>query len=78
LDDRGVVVASIDTDGIDGSTDAAGAIVDSETVPDPDEGKAALARNDAYPFLDERNALLRTGETGTNVNDLRVLVVDGQ
>jgi hydroxypyruvate reductase len=66
---------AVDTDGLDGSTDAAGALVDGETVADPAAARAALADNDAYPFLDERGALLRTGPTGTNVNDLRVLVV---
>ena len=72
-----IVVAGIDTDGLDGSTDAAGAIVDGETVPPEDRGavRTALRNHDAYPFLDERGALVETGETGTNVNDLRVVVV---
>lgn len=69
-------LASVDTDGIDGPTDVAGAIVDAETVAD-DSGAAreALAHNDAGTFLDERDAALRTGYTGTNVNDLRVVVI---
>ena len=75
LDESGIVVASVDTDGIDGTTDAAGAIVDAETV-DPGKGLAALDRNDASPLLDEAGALIRTGASGTNVNDLRVLVVE--
>ncbi|WP_265108043.1 glycerate kinase type-2 family protein [Halosolutus halophilus] len=71
------ILASVDTDGIDGPTDAAGAIVDRESIP-PDESETArraLAENDVYDALDDRSALLRTGYTGTNVNDLRVLVV---
>ena len=78
LDAPGVVLASIDTDGIDGPTDAAGAIVDAETVSDGDADavRAALANNDVNSPLDERGALVRTGPTGTNVNDLRVLVVE--
>lgn len=72
----GVTVAAVDTDGRDGGTDAAGALVDATTVSDRDEAGTALARNDAYPYLDERDALIRTGRTGTNVNDLYVLVVD--
>jgi hydroxypyruvate reductase len=64
------------TDGIDGPTDAAGAVVTGETA-----GQArqlgldlatALADNDAYPCLDRLEALIRTGPTGTNLNDLVV------
>jgi len=74
----GVVVAAVDTDGEDGSTDAAGAIVDAETVPDGEREavRTALLDNDAYTYLAGRDALVRTGPTGTNVNDLRVLVVE--
>jgi hydroxypyruvate reductase len=71
----GVVVGSVDTDGRDGSTDAAGALVDAETVEAPLEARAALAANDSHGYLDSRDALLRTGRSGTNVNDLRVVVV---
>ncbi|WP_181691700.1 glycerate kinase [Natronomonas sp. LN261] len=71
----GVVLGAVDTDGGDGSTDAAGALVDGGTVDDPEVARAALADNDSYPLLDSADALLRTGATGTNVNDLRVLVV---
>jgi hydroxypyruvate reductase len=71
----GAVLGSVDTDGLDGSTDAAGALVDADTVRDPDAARRALADNDAFPVLDERGALLVTGETGTNVNDLRALAV---
>ncbi len=69
------VVAAVDTDGIDGATDAAGAIADANTVDDA-ATRDALGRNDAYPVLEAATALLRTGATGTNVNDLRVLVVE--
>jgi hydroxypyruvate reductase len=72
----GVTVGSVDTDGLDGSTDAAGALVDADTVTDRRAAERALRENDAYPFLADREALLVTGETGTNVNDLRVLVVE--
>ncbi|MFQ3475049.1 DUF4147 domain-containing protein [Halonotius sp. F2-221B] len=68
------VVAAVDTDGIDGPTDAAGGIVDSETVTAA-AGRRALAANDATPLLAEADARIETGPTGTNVNDLRVVVV---
>jgi len=81
-DDSGVgdvvgdtVVAAVDTDGVDGPTDAAGGIVDSETIA-PGVGRNALAENDAGVALGVADALIETGPTGTNVNDLRIVVVD--
>lgn len=65
------------TDGRDGPTDAAGAIVNAGTVAALEERgvdvDSALTRCDAYPALDEVGALLRTGRTGTNVADLVVV-----
>jgi glycerate 2-kinase len=77
VDDAGddLVVAAIDTDGRDGATDAAGALADAETVADRSAARDALDRNDSLCYLDDRDAALVTGATGTNVNDLRVLVV---
>lgn len=73
------VVATFATDGGDGPTDAAGAIVDGTTVARAAEAdvdlRAALARNDSYRALDALDALYRTGPTGTNVNDLAFVVV---
>ncbi len=75
----GVVIASFSTDGIDGPTDAAGAIVDGKTL-----AKAAklelcpekyLADNDSYHFFSELGDLIFTGPTGTNVNDVSVIIV---
>jgi hydroxypyruvate reductase len=73
------VLASVDTDGKDGGTEVAGAVVDGTTLGDREDREAArdaLARNDALPLLDEHDCVVRTGATGTNVNDLRVLVVE--
>ncbi|WP_336022293.1 glycerate kinase type-2 family protein [Halobellus salinisoli] len=72
---EGTVLCAVDTDGIDGPTDAAGALVDSTTVDDLQLARARLNDNDVYDYLDERDALVFTGQTGTNVNDLRVLLV---
>lgn len=74
LNSDGIVVASVDTDGIDGNTDSAGAIVSPGTVS-RSAGMKALAENNAYSLLDQEQALIKTGYTGTNVNDLRVMVV---
>jgi hydroxypyruvate reductase/glycerate 2-kinase len=70
---KGVAVLSGGTDGEDGPTDAAGAVGDEST---PLDGAAdALARHDAYPFFDRVGGLIRTGPTGTNVADVRVILV---
>jgi len=74
-DAEGVTVAAVDTDGIDGPTDAAGAVVDASAATD-DEFRDALTEHDVYPVLDGRGWLIRTGKTGTNVNDLRAVVID--
>ena len=67
------VVGAVDTDGSDGGTDAAGAVLGP--VDDAAAARAALSDDDSLPFLEDRGALLRSGPTGTNVNDLRVVVV---
>jgi hydroxypyruvate reductase len=75
----GVLMMALATDGTDGPTDAAGAIVTGETVAraqalglDP---RAALEANDSYSFFDALGDLIRTGPTGTNVNDLLLVLV---
>jgi hydroxypyruvate reductase len=69
-------LACVDTDGRDGSSDFAGALVDADTVDDPAAARTALANSDAFGYLGDRGAVVSTGATGTNVNDLRVLVVE--
>jgi glycerate 2-kinase len=69
-------LACVDTDGRDGSSDFAGALVDADTVDDVTVARRALANSDAFGYLDSREATLDTGATGTNVNDLRVMVVE--
>lgn len=74
----GVVVLSAGTDGIDGPTDAAGAIVDGATLSrgrlQGHDAADFLARNDAYNFLLASGDLLVTGPTHTNVMDIQVMV----
>jgi len=69
-------LACVDTDGKDGSSDFAGAVVDADTVGDVRAARGALGNSDAYGYLGGRDAVVSTGATGTNVNDLRVLVVE--
>jgi len=71
----GVTVASVDTDGIDGASDAAGGIATPETATPRREARRALDDNDAGGFLADRDGVIYTGATNTNVNDLRVVVV---
>ena len=74
----GVTVLSGGTDGEDGPTDAAGAVADAETFArfaDPRVLEEALARHDAYPFWERVGGLLKTGLTGTNVMDVRLVLV---
>jgi hydroxypyruvate reductase/glycerate 2-kinase len=67
------------TDGEDGPTDAAGAIVDSTTLSNAQSrglrARDALVAQDAYPFFDQSGGLLKTGLTQTNVMDLRVMLL---
>lgn len=74
--DSGATVASIGTDGIDGPTDAAGAVAHGGTLARARElgvdALAALSNNDAYSFWDAVSGLVITGPTGTNVMDLVV------
>jgi hydroxypyruvate reductase len=72
----GATLACVDTDGRDGSSDYAGALVDADTVDDVGAARRALANSDAFGYLGGRDAVVSTGPTGTNVNDLRVLVVE--
>ncbi|MDP8990339.1 MAG: DUF4147 domain-containing protein [Acidobacteriota bacterium] len=68
-----VTIFSGGTDGIDGPTDAAGAIADAST---PRAGAAKfLADNDSYHFFEKAGGLVKTGPTGTNVMDVRILLV---
>jgi glycerate 2-kinase len=76
---EGVAMMALATDGTDGPTDAGGAIVDGSSATRARtlgwNLHATLAENNAYPLLDEIGDLLRTGPTGTNVNDLLVILV---
>jgi glycerate-2-kinase len=76
---RGVAVASIGTDGVDGPTDAAGAIADGQTITRAQEmkldPKEFLRNNDSYTFFSKLNDLIFTGPTGTCVNDITVMII---
>jgi hydroxypyruvate reductase len=73
-----VMLIALATDGEDGPTDAAGAVATSESAQRAEmlgiDVAGHLSRNDAYAFFDQLNDLLRTGPSGTNVNDLVFLL----
>ena len=74
-----VVIASLGSDGTDGPTDAAGGIVDGTTEATLKAKSVnisdVLKENDAYNALKKCNALLMTGPTGTNVNDVAMALI---
>jgi glycerate 2-kinase len=76
----GITLLSAGTDGTDGPTDAAGAIVDGQTVSkakaigiDPE---AYLRNNDSYNFFRKTDELFNTGPTGTNVMDIQIVRIE--
>lgn len=76
---QGITLLSAGTDGTDGPTDAAGAIVDGESVAKGAllglDASAYLANNDSYSFFSKTGELFITGPTGTNVMDLQVILI---
>ncbi len=74
-----VAVFSVGSDGTDGPTDAAGGYVDSETHAALKElgidEYEILKENDAYHALEKVGGLIKTGPTGTNVNDVAVVLI---
>jgi hydroxypyruvate reductase/glycerate 2-kinase len=75
-----VSLISLGTDGIDGPTDAAGAIIDSYTTLKARKKKLSpeeyLVNNDSYHFHEQMETLIKTGPTGNNLMDLQVLIVE--
>ena len=77
---EGITMLSAGTDGTDGPTDAAGAVVNGETIGiakdlglDP---RKYLEENDSYNLFKEMGSLIITGPTGTNVMDIQIVVID--
>lgn len=79
---KNAALFSVGSDGTDGPTDAAGGYVDGCTVDALKEKNidvyGMLENNDAYNALKECGGLIITGPTGTNVNDLTVLLIRGR
>jgi glycerate 2-kinase len=74
----GVYAIACDTDGIDGTSDAAGAIITPDTLERAEthglNAQSSLENNDAHTFFSRLGDLVQTGPTGTNVNDFRCVI----
>ena len=79
LDAYQCVIAALATDGVDGPTDAAGAIIDSYTIKRAREAKLSpeeyISNNDSNAFFSTLGDTILTGPTGTNVNDILIILV---
>ena len=77
----GAAVFSLGSDGTDGPTDAAGGYVDGSTAQALGEQGvdifAVLKDNDSYHALEKTGGLIKTGPTGTNVNDIAAVLIEG-
>jgi len=81
-DSPGVLFIALATDGEDGPTDAAGAVLDSNVFHEGNRKgldlRSFILDNNAYEYFDQMGGLIRTGATGTNVNDLLFVLIDKQ
>jgi hydroxypyruvate reductase/glycerate 2-kinase len=79
---KGMAFLSVGSDGIDGNSDAAGAVVDFTSYERAKKLKLDiddyLSRNDSNTFLKQTGDLIYTGPTGTNVMDMTILCVGGR
>lgn len=77
---KDIAIVSIGSDGTDGPTDAAGGYVDNDTLQSLRDKNIdihqVLQDNDAYNALKAVDGLIITGATGTNVNDVAVVLID--
>ena len=76
------LIATLATDGVDGPTEAAGALVDGETLRRSSrlglDASEHLRENDSYGFFSVLGDALVTGPTGTNVNDISLALIPGR
>jgi len=77
----GLLRLSTGTDGIDGNSEASGALADATVWMRARELNLSiddfLERNDSFPFLEQTGGLIVTGPTGTNVMDIAMLLIGG-
>jgi glycerate-2-kinase len=77
--DHRVTFLSAGTDGIDGPTDAAGAVVDQDTIRKAEKmgisPEEYIQENDSYHFFEKAGGHIKTGPTGNNVMDLQFFLI---
>jgi glycerate-2-kinase len=77
---QNVAFLSCGTDGIDGPTDAAGAVVDQNTIEHANKkgmnAEHFIERNDSYHFFEKAGGHVITGPTGNNVMDIQIVLID--
>lgn len=71
-----ITLLSAGTDGIDGPTDAAGAIVNMSILKNAPDPAPYLQNNDAYHFFEQAGSLIKIGHTNTNVMDIMVILIE--
>lgn len=71
----GIHALAVDTDGIDGTEDAAGAMISPDTLARCPEARRFLDTHDSYSYFKAADALVHTGPTLTNVNDFRAILI---
>ena len=76
--DAPVAALACDSDGIDGSEDNAGGSFDAQHRASAAECETALAGNLSYDLFERLGALIRTRPTRTNINDIRMIAIEGQ
>jgi glycerate-2-kinase len=69
---KGITAAFVGTDGIDGNSDAAGAIISDKSKIDTADARRHLRGHDSYSALKKMESLVFTGYTGTNANDIAI------
>jgi glycerate-2-kinase len=69
---KGITTAFVGTDGIDGNSDAAGAIISDKSEIDSADARRHLRGHDSYSALKKMKSLVFTGYTGTNTNDIAI------
>ena len=78
IEDERIVIVSCGTDGIDGNSDAAGAVGDGTSIRRAEaagmDAESYLENNDSYHFFKKLNDLIITGRTGTNVMDIQIII----
>lgn len=78
--EKGIWAIAGDSDGIDGTEDAAGAVIAPDTLQRAQaiglSAREYLSRHDSYSFFEQLDDLVKTGPTLTNVNDIRAIVIE--